>query len=101
MGLIFHLLLRAGKILGCKFSSNGCSQCIHIKSVLSDSGTLPQILNDLSLLVWCDLAVAVERGQHILVPEVLAPSLECFRRWAKRFPQLDKRVTKAVGIEIG
>ena len=41
-----------------------------------------QFQNDFSLPTACNRSVAGERGQHALVPKILAPRLELLRRLA-------------------
>lgn len=59
-----------------------------------------QVQNDLSLPAACNCSVAVESGEHVLVPEVLAPRLERFWRLAQGLPEVHQRGAKAVGVEV-
>jgi len=59
-----------------------------------------QIPHDLSLTLIRNFSVVKEGRQSLLVPEVLTPCLELFRGLANLLTKLDKRVSKAVRIEI-
>jgi hypothetical protein len=48
-----------------------------------------------------NLTVAKERGQYLLVPKILAPSLEVFGCPTDCLSEPDEGVAEAVGVEIG
>ena len=49
---------------------------------------LAELSDQLGLTVRCDFAVARKGREHHLVPEVLAPGFELFRRVAEAFTEL-------------
>src|SRR5450755_1231928 len=78
------------------------AQCLRKRADVRLSGLLGccQASYDFALSMRCNLAVAGKGRQNLLVPEVLAPRLEVFGRFADIFAQAGKRISEAVRVEI-
>src|SRR5207253_1034053 len=58
-------------------------------------------LDQLSLAVRRNLPVAQKRGENVSMPEVLRPGFHFFRRQIESHRIADKRMSDAMGMELG
>ena len=60
-----------------------------------------EALDDLPLAWRRDRAIAQERRQHFVMPQILAPGLEFLRRPADSLSEPHQRIPEAVRVEVG
>jgi hypothetical protein len=70
---------------------------------LGGAGLAPlrELPDQFGLPIRGHLAIARERRQHLLMPKVLAPRLELFRRPAQALAELGQCLAKGMRIGIG
>ena len=96
-------VLRRPIIPGSAFHPAGAGSFCSIISALGALAPCrcPKPSDQFGLPIGGHLAIARERRQHLLVPEVLAPSLELLGRPAQSLAELGQRLAKGVRVGVG